>query len=266
VPSSIPFTKLSATGNDFILIDNREKIFAGSEVDVFHRLCRRRTGIGADGILLIEKNPERHFTMRYFNADGRESSMCGNGARATAFYAFQRGLAPSPMNFEVSGEPYHAVVQGNTVRLSMRKPIDLKLNLGILDEREMTEGGFVNTGVPHYVLFVDDVDRVAVNEIGCKYRQHVFFSPAGTNVNFVKVHDASTVFLRTYERGVEEETLACGTGTVATAVICHCHKKTSFPLTVMTRGGKLIVHGDSSFEGLELEGEVNEVFTGRFQA
>jgi diaminopimelate epimerase len=272
VHRTIPFTKLSATCNDFILIDNREKIFKGDEVELFHRLCQRRTGIGADGILLIEKNPTRDFTMRYFNADGCESEMCGNGARATAYYAFQRKLAQDTMDFDVSQELYHAVVSGNTVRLRMRKPFDLNLTPKVLDEPvrhahdkpRMIEGGFVNTGVPHYVIFVDEVDELNVVELGRKYRHHNFFAPAGTNVNFVKIAGASHLQMRTYERGVEDETLACGTGTIAAAVLAHLQKKMPFPIAVTTRGGELTVYGDASLENLKLEGEVQEIFTGQF--
>lgn len=262
--TSVHFTKLSATGNDFILIDNREMIFAGNEVALFHQLCQRRTGIGADGILLIEKNPSCDFTMRYFNADGRESEMCGNGARATAYYAFQRGLAPAEMSFEVHREAYRATVRGHTVRLRLRKPFGLQLKPGILDEVGMTEGGFIDTGVPHYVIFVDDVEHTPVAELGKKYRHHAFFAPAGTNVNFVKVQSPSRLQLRTYERGVEAETLACGTGSVASAVIAHLQKQMSFPMVVITRGGELMVYGDPSLENLELEGAVRETFTGQF--
>jgi len=269
---TIHFTKLSATGNDFILIDNRENIFWGNETALFNRLCQRRTGIGADGILLIEKNPSRDFTMRYFNADGCESEMCGNGARATAYYAFQRRLAPQTMDFDVSQELYRAVVSENTVRLRMRKPFDLQLSPNVLDEPvrqahdkpRMIEGGFVNTGVPHYVIFVDAVDHLDVVELGRKYRHHDFFKPSGTNVNFVKVLGPSHLQMRTYERGVEDETLACGTGTIAAAVIAHLQKKMKFPISVTTRGGELMVYGDPSLENLELEGEVQEVFTGQF--
>ena len=268
----IHFTKLSATGNDFILIDNREKAFSGNEVALFHQLCQRRTGIGADGILLIEKNPSRDFTMRYFNADGCESEMCGNGARATAYYAFQRHLAPQTMDFDVSQELYRAVITGKSARLRMRKPFDLNLTPKVLDESVrqahdkpgMIEGGFVNTGVPHYVIFVDDVDHLDVIELGKKYRYHHFFATTGTNVNFVKIAGASHLQMRTYERGVEDETLACGTGTVASAVIAHLQKKMKFPIAVTTRGGELMVYGDPSLENIELEGEVREVFTGQF--
>jgi diaminopimelate epimerase len=295
---SIQFTKLSATGNDFILFDNRadhslegfkgESGFRGDEAQLFRALCARRVAIGADGILLIEtaqvgksaslqvksgelqtRKPANlqtcHFTMRYFNRDGRESEMCGNGARACAYYAFHRGLAPAEMQFEVSGDLYHAVVSGKKVRLRMQKPWNLNLAAHALEDAGMEEGGYVNTGVPHYVLFVSDVEQVDVAKLGVKYRHHPAFQPAGTNVNFVSIAGKSNLHLRTYERGVEEETLACGTGTVASAVIAHLQKQMPFPIHVTTRGGELIVYGDPEFKKLELEGEVRLVYDGEFE-
>jgi diaminopimelate epimerase len=280
----IRFTKLSATGNDFILFDNRKNLFRGDEENLFRTLCTRRLAIGADGILLIEQSARRrgqraeglalspppsalrppNFTMRYFNRDGRESEMCGNGARACAFYAFHHGLAPAEMQFEVSGDLYHAVVNGNQVRLRMQKPWDLKLNPNALEENGMEEGGYVNTGVPHYVLFVPEVNQVDVAGLGVKYRYHPAFQPAGTNVNFVAVDSASHFYLRTYERGVEEETLACGTGAVASAVFAHIKKHMPFPIRVTTAGGELTVYGDPELARLELEGEVRLVYYGEF--
>jgi diaminopimelate epimerase len=263
---SICFTKLSATGNDFILFENRDNLFRGDEEKLFRALCARRTAIGADGILLIEQPRERQaeFTMRYFNRDGRESEMCGNGARAAAYYASRHGLVPAEMQFEVSGDLYHAAVTGNKVRLRMQKPWDLKLHPQALEEAEIEEGGSVNTGVPHYVLFVHDVERVDVEKLGIKYRHHPAFQPAGTNVNFVAVDEPSHLYLRTYERGVEEETLACGTGTVASAVLAHLKKNMPFPIRVTARGGELTVYSDKDFENLALEGEVRLVYYGEF--
>jgi len=269
---SIQFTKLSATGNDFILFDNRAGFFRGDEEQLFRTLCTRRVAIGADGILLIE-NPrpsslrftDLRFTMRYFNRDGRESEMCGNGARAAAYYAFRHHLAPAEMQFEVSGDLYHAVVAGNKVRLRMQKPRHLNLTPHAgLENAGMEEGGFINTGVPHYVLFVRDIDQVDTLKIGMKYRHHPAFQPAGTNVNFVAVGKPSHLQLRTYERGVEEETLACGTGAVASAVLAHLKKHMPFPIHLTTRGGDLTVYGDDKLEKLELEGEVRLVYHGEF--
>jgi len=280
---SIRFTKLSATGNDFILFDNRAGLFRGDEEQLFRTLCTRRVAIGADGILLIEapraKRMEHSagqqapsamlhapsFAMRYFNRDGRESEMCGNGARAAAYYACRRHLAPAEMQFEVSGDLYHAVVTGNKVRLRMQKPRNLNLTPHAgLDDAGMEEGGFVNTGVPHYVLFVRDIDQVDAAKLGMKYRHHPAFQPAGTNVNFVAVDSPSKLHLRTYERGVEEETLACGTGAVASAVLAHLKKHMPFPIHLITRGGGLTVYGDDKLETLELEGEVRLVYHGEF--
>lgn len=278
----IRFAKLSATGNDFILFDNREKFLRGDEERLFRTICTRRVAIGADGILLIEPRvvngrPRRLqydapgsassalFTMRYFNRDGRESEMCGNGARATAYYAFRHGIAPAEMHFEVSGDLYHAIVTGNRVRLRMQKPWDLDLTPQALEEKRLEEGGYVNTGVPHYVLFAPDVEHVDVTGLGLKYRHHPKFQPAGTNVNFVAIDRASHFYLRTYERGVEEETLACGTGTVAAAVLAHLKKQMPFPIQVTTRGGELTVYGDAPLETLELEGEVRLVYYGEFE-
>jgi diaminopimelate epimerase len=267
----IRFTKLSATGNDFILFDNRAGLFRGDEEKLFRALCTRRVAIGADGILLIENPPAAslrfmpsRFTMRYFNRDGHESEMCGNGGRAAAYYAFRHGLAPAEMQFEVSGDLYKASVNGNKVRLHMRKPRDINLTPHALEEVGMEEGGFVNTGVPHYVLFAAAIDSIEVAKLGIKYRHHPAFQPAGTNVNFVGVNGASHLHLRTYERGVEEETLACGTGTVASAVLAHLKKGMPFPIYVTTRGGELTVYGDDKFEKLELEGEVRLVYHGEF--
>jgi diaminopimelate epimerase len=267
VPEPIRFAKLSATGNDFILVDNRGSLFRGDEKELFHRLCLRRVAIGADGILLIENSKQRlsHFTMRYFNRDGRESEMCGNGARACAYYAFHHRLAPVEMRFEVSGDLYDAAVSGSKVRLRMQKPRDLRLLPGIAGEKNMAEGGFVNTGVPHYVLFVADVNAVDVATTGLEYRRHPAFQPAGANVNFVAVAGPSKIQVRTYERGVEEETLACGTGAVASAIFAHLQKDMPFPIQIVTRGGELTVYGDHTLAQLQLEGQVRLVYHGNFR-
>ena len=292
--SRIPFFKYSATGNDFILFDNRSRIFFGNETALFEKLCARKTGIGADGILLIEKPRVANcdFTMRYFNRDGRESEMCGNGARASAFHAANTQLAPNPMRFEVSGDVYHAWIEGAEVRLLMQIPRDLRIKPGVvsafnekenaqkhalhnstLEEGNRTnaceivfeEAGFVNTGVPHYVLFVSNVDQIDVEAIGRELRHHAAFAPAGTNVNFVERLAPSRVKLRTYERGVEEETLACGTGATATALFTHLLYDDTFPIDIQTCGGKITVSRDVATERFLLHGQVERVFIGEFE-
>jgi len=283
----VPFFKYSATGNDFILLDNREQRFHGREVALFESLCARKTGIGADGILLIE-NPRRAacaFTMRYFNRDGRESEMCGNGARASAYHAAATKLAPAALRFEVSGDLYEARVAGEQVHLLMQTPHDLRLNPGVVasshqsintppaprnagilraEEMNLKEGGFVNTGVPHYVLFSSNIDKLNVAAIGRELRHHPAFAPAGTNVNFVEVLEGSQVKLRTYERGVEEETLACGTGATAAALIAHLRHGLAFPIHLHACGGELVVSRDPQTERLVLQGQVKRIFTGEF--
>lgn len=280
--SPLPFFKYSATGNDFILLDNRASRFRDDETALFEKICRRKTGVGADGILLIEKPRLAgcDFTMRYFNRDGRESEMCGNGARASAYHAVTTKLAPRVMRFEVSGDVYHATVEGAQVQLLMQTPRDLRVRPGVVswfDKKmgaplkagialqEMEEAGFVNTGVPHYVLFAPKVDALDVESLGRELRHHVAFAPSGTNVNFVETLAPSRVKLRTYERGVEEETLACGTGATAAALFAHLLRGHEFPIHLQTCGGELLVRRDPATERFVLQGEVQLVFTGEFE-
>ena len=280
--SRLSFFKYSATGNDFVLFDNRGQRFRGDEAALFEKICRRKTGVGADGILLIE-NPRREdcdFTMRYFNRDGRESEMCGNGARASAYHAATNKLAPHVMRFEVSGDVYHATVEGTQVQLLMQTPRDLRVRPGVVSSSNkkndtplaplkggitMEEAGFVNTGVPHYVLFAPNVETIDVESIGRELRHHPAFAPSGTNVNFVEVLAPSRVKLRTYERGVEEETLACGTGATAAALFTHMLRGHEFPIHLQTCGGELLVRRDPATERFILQGEVQLVFTGEFE-
>lgn len=268
----ISFFKYSATGNDFILIDNRNRQFTGTEAALFERLCARKTGIGADGILLIETStPRFSFRMRYFNRDGRESEMCGNGARAAAYHAANHEIAGASMTFEVSGGAYQADVTAAFVRLVMPRPTGLRLDLSVWETAfpaladRCQDGGFVNTGVPHYVLFASKLGNIPVNQWGSALRRHVAFAPAGTNVNFATRVDATTLRLRTYERGVEEETLACGTGAVATAVLAIARKIVDrFPVRLLVPGGELEVDIEQSTGHPILTGEVSLTFRGEF--
>lgn len=258
----VKFTKLTATGNDFILFDNCDKIFSGDEHDFFKQICQRRLSIGADGILLLEKSDQFNFSMRYFNSDGSIGEMCGNGARASAFYAFTRKLAPADLSFDVLKVPYRAIVSKDKVKLFMPPPAEIREYPHALEEAEFEEGGYLNVGVPHYVIFVPDVDSVAVEKIGRKYRYHQAFQPWGTNTNFVQFIDDHTIKIRTYERGVEQETLACGTGTISSAILAHRQRGLKLPLTVKARGGLLIVNFDVDLTNITLEGEAKIVYSG----
>jgi len=256
------FTKISATGNDFVLFDNRDGKFTGNEHDFFEKICQRRFSVGADGILLIENSDEFDFALRYFNSDGHIGEMCGNGARASAFYAFTNNIAPADLSFEVLGVPYRASVNGEWVKLFMPPPVEMKEYPALLEEENFEEGGYLNVGVPHYVVFVPDVEQVDVENIGRKYRNHKYFLPWGTNVNFVQFDKKDIIKIRTYERGVEEETLACGTGTISSAILANKQKDLELPLTVQAKGGELRVNFDEALSEIELEGMVDIIYTG----
>lgn len=258
----LSFTKLSATGNDFVLFDNRSSVLTGNETVFLAAICTRRTGIGADGVLLIEKSDNAHFRMRYFNADGRESEMCGNGARAAAFYAFHHGVAPIHCRFEVWGEMYEAVIEGKTVSLLMHPPADIDLEPGAPKQQDVREWGRARVGVPHYVLQTENLASTAVERIGKYYCEHAFFQPEGTNVNFVMPNVVGELEVRTYERGVNAETLSCGTGAVASAYVAHQRLDMAFPITIRTAGGTLTVNVDERTRRPTLYGEVRMPFTG----
>lgn len=261
-PNTIHFTKMSGTGNDFIVFDNRSGFFTGKESEFFERICRRRISVGADGVLLVEGSESADIRMRYFNRDGRESTMCGNGARCVGFFAWEKKIVDKKaFRLEASDGVHMVDVLGEWVTLGMMKPRDFRFDLGILKEAEFTEGGFINTGVPHYVLFVDKLDVIDVTGMGSFYRSHEAF-PEGTNVNFVQCMGKNRIRVRTYERGVEEETLSCGTGCVASAVIAAKRYGYDSAIAVMTRGGELTVGFDACFEEVSLAGLVEIVYEG----
>jgi diaminopimelate epimerase len=258
----LKFTKISATGNDFILFDNRDGKLTGEKHDFFKGICQRRFSVGADGILLIETSEQFDFSLRYFNSDGNIGEMCGNGARASAYYAFKNNIAPAEMSFDVLGVLYRASVADDWVKLFMPPPVEIKEYPAVLQEDEFEEGGYLNVGVPHYVIFVPDVEKIDVEKIGRKYRHHKYFFPWGTNTNFVQVVNNRTIKIRTYERGVEEETFACGTGTISSAILANKQKKIKLPMTVQAKGGLLRVNFDEKVSQVELEGMVNIAYSG----
>lgn len=261
--SHIPFFKLSATGNDFILFDNRERYFTGEETDFFRHICQRRRAVGADGILLIEASPDYDFHLRYFNADGRESEMCGNGARAAAFYFWENYGPSERLTFTVGSTVYEARAGERGVSLKMPAPADVRGDVGVAEEAFLEEGGYLDIGVPHFVVFTDDLDAVDVPGLGARYRHHRAFVPRGVNVDFVEVLGANRLKIRTYERGVEEETLACGTGCAAAALVAVERKQMAWPIELLTRGGVLRVERPDPSGPLFLEGEATLVYEGR---
>ena len=264
----IYFEKMCGAGNDFVVIDNRKRGISAERLkNLARRICDRKRGIGADGLLLLENSARADFKMRIFNPDGSEPNMCGNGARCIAFYAKKNNVARDKMVFETKAGLISAEVNGKTVKLRLRDPVDIRLNLRLKIGEKIFTVTHINTGVPHAVLFVNNPDSVNVKELGAKIRCHRVFSPAGTNVNFVKVNGRRAISIRTYERGVEDETLACGTGSTASALISSLIKGASSPVNVRTRGGEMLkIHfarDGEKFHNVCLEGEVKEVFEGK---
>jgi diaminopimelate epimerase len=237
---NIHFYKISAAGNDFVLVDNRKKILPRSLSALAKKWCDRKFSIGADGLLILEKSSHADFRMRYFNADGSAAAMCGNGGRSIARFAHLLGVAAKQMVFETDAGQVHAAILGRTVRLKLYEPREVRLDFALTVEKRKFDVSFINTGVPHTVILVNDAEKVDVENLGRLVRYHRAFAPAGTNVNFVQKKDASTLVVRTYERGVEGETLACGTGVTASAIIAGLRGLVRPPVQCITRGGHIL--------------------------
>lgn len=254
---NIHFYKYEGTGNDFIMIDNRKMSFHKQEESI-RLLCDRRFGIGADGLILLEESPETDFKMVYYNSDGRESTFCGNGGRCVASFARKLGLVQEKTQFEAKDGLHEATFHGDTVSLKMR---DVTEVMSILDGYELF------TGSPHFVVFTDHVSRTDVKKEGRRIRTMDHNMPDGINVNFVE-KQTEGIFVRTYERGVEDETLSCGTGVTASALVAASNGYKS-PVRVETPGGKLEVefvqHSDESFTDVFLKGPARFVFEGHFE-
>jgi diaminopimelate epimerase len=268
-PSILPrFVKMSGSGNDFILVDNRAKAVADDQmVPLTRGLCRRMLSVGADGMIFIELSDHYDFKWRFFNADGSEAEMCGNGGRCAARFAFLQGIAETDMTFETLAGPIQARVDGAVVKLQLTRPKEPRLNGQILVDGKPLDFDFINTGVPHALVWVEDIEQVEVARLGRLIRFHDYFKPAGTNVNFVQSLPDGRLSVRTYERGVEGETLACGTGAVAAAGLTFLKNRAASPVWIQTRGGEILtVHLEGrpgeQIETVYLEGLVRLVFQG----
>ena len=236
----ISFTKMNGTGNDFVIIDNRDQKINKNEMqDLAAKICRRHFSVGADGLILIENSETADFRWEFYNADGSQADMCGNGARCAARYAHDRGIAPAKMSFETLAGTIEAQMIGKSVKIRLTPPTDIKMARSVEIDGEAKEVHSINTGVPHVVHFVKEGHDTPVTEWGRHIRHHKLFEPAGTNVNFVQMPD-SELHVRTYERGVENETMACGTGAVASALIAALHGHVTSPVKVRTSGGDIL--------------------------
>lgn len=265
------FFKMNGAGNDFIVIDNRD-LSISLDAETIEALCDRNRGIGADGLLAVE--PARKgadFRFRYYNADGGEAEMCGNGARCFGrFTAHLLKEIPDRVTFETMAGTLAAEMIGDDVRIAMSEPKDLKLDSGTTIPGLEATLHFINTGVPHVVAFVPGgqaFEELDVYTHGSAIRNHHAFAPAGTNANFATVLAPGHLEIRTYERGVEDETLACGTGMVACALIHHLLTGTPSPIKVDVAGGDTLEigfekTGEQTFRNVTLTGPADFVFEG----
>lgn len=249
----ISFDKYQAVGNDFVVVDNRKNIFP-KEQSIIKKICDRKFGVGSDGLILIEESEESEFSMVFYNPDGSQS-LCGNGCRAAIRFAESLNLAIDKTSFTAFDGPHQGVIKGKTIDLEMAN---------VQKGREIEGGIFLDTGSPHFVLFVENVQQVDVLNEGRKWRNSDLFGEGGANINFVEIQDQNNLFVRTYERGVENETLSCGTGVTAAALAASekgCHS----PLIIKTKGGILKVSFQlikNGYENIWLEGPAEHVFSG----
>ena len=267
----IDFYKMSGSGNDFILIDNRENIVEAAigampVVEFIKAVCEPKISLGADGLIMIQKSTQADFAWRFFNADGSEVEMCGNGGRCAARFAFIKGIAGKEMSFETLAGIIDAEIKNDIVKLRLTDPLELRIGETLQIEEQFYKVDSVNTGVPHAVYFVDNVASQDVFGLGRQTRYHEHFQPRGTNANFVELVDRHRLKVRTYERGVENETLACGTGSVASALIAAWKGLVEAPVAIEVKSGEILTiyfeKTPQSFEKVYLEGRARVICQG----
>jgi diaminopimelate epimerase len=268
VSRAVRFWKLEGAGNDFLGLDGRSGSFKLNRKKIAD-LCDRRRGVGADGVLVVEKPKRRgaDFRMRYYNSDGAEAEMCGNGARCFALLARAvSGRKGNVLRIQTQAGLVTLQIRGQEVQVSMTEPTKLRLGKKVVVAGRKVVVDFLNTGVPHAVMFVRSVRSVDVAQLGRAIRYHSAFAPSGTNVNFVEIGRGNRIHVRTYERGVEGETLACGTGVVASSILSNLRRGLRSPILVTTRGGDHLRVGFSMVNGqarkVTLQGPARIVYTG----
>ncbi|RLJ64313.1 diaminopimelate epimerase [Lacinutrix venerupis] len=254
------FFKYQGTGNDFVFIDNRKELFNKNNTKLIAHLCNRRFGIGADGLILLENDEDADFKMVYFNADGNESTMCGNGGRCIVAFANKLNIFKDKTTFNAIDGLHEATIDNGFVKLKMKDVDDVEV---------FKDYVFLNTGSPHHVTLVENIKEYNVKNEGAKIRYGAPYNKVGTNVNFVKQIDSETFSVRTYERGVEDETLSCGTGVTAVALAMHTLEKTNTEVvTLNVEGGTLKVSFEKTEKGYKdiwLQGPATLVFKGEIE-
>ena len=258
---------MSGSGNDFIHIDNRQRLVPDENLkQMIVGACRRRMSAGADGLILIEDSEQADFKWRFYNADGSRAEMCGNGARCAARVAYVQGIAGVSQSFDTDVGRVSAEIINDRVKIGMTTPTGLVTDQTLALGDKPLDYDFINTGVPHVVIASGDIESVDVFTTGRLIRFHEVFNPAGTNVNFLQIIDRQSIAVRTYERGVEDETLACGTGCVAASLVTALKHKWVSPVDVRTRsGGILRIYFDrqeTTFSKVYLEGDARIIYDG----
>lgn len=262
----LTFSKYSGCGNDFILIDHRSP-FLNVSKELVLRLCQRQTGIGADGLILLEKSSSQDFKMRIFNADGSEAEMCGNGIRCLGAFLLELGYPKQAYTIETMERKLSLEFTEKGIKVAMGDPKDIRSHVPLEIEGQNLLCYTLDTGVPHAVVFVDDVEKVHVVALGQKIRYHTSFLPKGTNANFVEKDSPRQISIRTYERGVEDETLACGTGATASALAAALQWNLKAPITVKTRSQDsleidFVKNQDQTFTQVSQTGPAHKTFSG----
>ena len=263
----ISFWKMSGSGNDFIIIDNRDLSLDVGDLPAFaRRLCARKISVGADGLFLIEPSLVADFKWQFFNSDGSMAEMCGNGSRCVARWAYQTGVTAAKLSIETLAGLIDAEVRDDTVKVRLTEPSPLKQNIPVFLEGGECGLDCIDTGVPHAVCFVASVEACDVAGTGRQIRRHEVFQPKGTNANFALVIDRHKMRVRTYERGVEDETLACGTGAVASVLAAAGRNFVDSPVDVTVQSGEILrvyfSRAGDVFMEIYLEGKVKMVYQG----
>jgi diaminopimelate epimerase len=257
----IKFTKMVASGNDFVVVESLPK--GTSLKKLAEEICDRKFGVGADGLLILSKEGVNTIRMRIFNSDGSEAQMCGNGSRCAALYTGKKDIKIKTLAGLIM-----AKVNADSIRVKLSRPKGLKLDMPLKVSGRNLSVNFINTGVPHTVIFVEGIDKLNVKKIGEEIRRHKRFSPAGTNVDFVEVLSADKAIIRTYERGVEDETLACGTGSVAAALIVALKTGVLNKVNMVTKSGEILKvyfkEDGNRLSEVWLEGKAKIVYRGEY--
>jgi len=277
----IYFTKMSGAGNDFILFDSKLNPNLALNPDFISKICDRRNGIGADGVIFLEDEANSNFKMKYYNSDGSTGSLCANGARCSLQYAYHTNrIGNNVVSFSANGIEYQGqVLENELIQFFLKTPENLKTNFKIKAAKQLITASFVNTGSPHVVINIKDVlrdpnklnsntftiDDFPVYDLGKEIRYSKDFAPEGTNVNFIDFSD-DVIKIRSYERGVENETLSCGTGSVAAAIISFLNKNLKPPIKLIAKSGDVLVvnfkYVDNQFMDLSLTGPAKIIFKG----